>query len=78
MQSARVSQRTAPRGSDGNQRRPEEVRRTEVSSPALKAPGVKRARKRLEQSVRSVTCINSGDLNDGKNWGGDLSQESRI
>ena len=54
------------------------VRRTEGSSPAPEARGVKRARKLLEQSVTRVTCINSGDPNDGKNWGGDLGQASHI
>lgn len=54
------------------------ARRTEGSSPALEAPGVKRARKLLEQSVTRATCINSGDPNDGKNWGGDLGQASHI
>lgn len=61
MQSARVSHTTALRaaaaGPTGGQ---EEVRRTEeVSSSALKATGVERARKVLDQNVRSITCTNS-------------------
>ena len=43
-----------------------------------KPPGARRARKLLEQSVRSVTCIHSEDFNDGENWGGDLGQVSDI